>query len=81
MRKNRAVQGTRVMGFTHDEEETAGLSTVIPFLVEDALKQAGSQFECTASGHEYAIADGILVAGQKTASSAAAARKSLMLLT
>ncbi|WP_256739996.1 type 1 glutamine amidotransferase domain-containing protein, partial [Cronobacter sakazakii] len=35
------VEGKRVTGFTNSEEEAVGLTHVVPFLVEDALKEAG----------------------------------------
>lgn len=74
------VQGKRVTGFTNSEEEAVGLTQVVPFLVEDALKQAGSQFERTDDWGEYAVTDGHLVTGQNPASSAAAAQDVLKLL-
>lgn len=74
------VQGKRVTGFTNSEEEAVGLTQVVPFLVEDALKQAGGQFERTDDWGEYAVTDGHLVTGQNPASSAAAAQDVLKLL-
>lgn len=74
------VQGKRVTGFTNSEEEAVGLTKVVPFLVEDALKQAGGQFERTDDWGAFAVADGHLVTGQNPASSAAAAQEILKLL-
>lgn len=74
------VQGKRVTGFTNSEEEAVGLTKVVPFLVEDALKQAGGQFERTEDWGAFAIVDGHLVTGQNPASSAAAAQEILKLL-
>ncbi|XTZ37172.1 type 1 glutamine amidotransferase domain-containing protein [Salmonella enterica] len=74
------VQGKRVTGFTNSEEEAVGLTQVVPFLVEDALKQAGAQFEAAEDWSVHVITDGHLVTGQNPASSAAAAQELLKLL-
>ena len=36
------VKGKRVTGFTNAEEEDVGLSEVVPFLLEDRLKERGA---------------------------------------
>ena len=74
------VQGKRVTGFTNTEEDGVGLTNVVPFLVEDALKQNGGQFERTADWGEFAITDGHLITGQNPASSAIAAQELVKLL-
>ena len=74
------VQGKRVTGFTNSEEEAVGLTKVVPFLVENALKQAGGLFESTDDWGVYSVVDGHLVTGQNPASSAAAAQDILKLL-
>ncbi|AZI88375.1 type 1 glutamine amidotransferase domain-containing protein [Kosakonia sp. CCTCC M2018092] len=74
------VQGKRVTGFTNSEEEAVGLTKVVPFLVEDSLKQAGGQFERTDDWGVYVMTDGHLVTGQNPASSAATAEELLKLL-
>lgn len=74
------VQGKRVTGFTNSEEDGVGLTNVVPFLVEDALKQNGGQFERTDDWGEFAITDGHLITGQNPASSAIAAQELVKLL-
>ncbi len=74
------VKGKRVTGFTNSEEEGVGLTSVVPFLVEDELKKAGGLFERTDDWGEYAVVDGHLVTGQNPASSAIAAEELLKLL-
>lgn len=74
------VEGKRVTGFTNSEEEAVGLTHVVPFLVEEALKEKGGQFERTADWGEHAVTDGHLVTGQNPASSAATAQELLKLL-
>jgi len=68
------VKGKRVTGFTNSEEEAAGLTKVVPFLVEDALKQNGAEFSRGPDWSEYVVTDKNLITGQNPASSEAAAR-------
>ncbi|MEM6159957.1 type 1 glutamine amidotransferase domain-containing protein [Erwinia sp. P6884] len=74
------VAGKRVTGFTNSEEEAVGLTNVVPFLVEDALRSLGAQFEKTDDWGVFTLTDGHLVTGQNPASSAAAAEELLKLL-
>jgi len=74
------VKGKRVSGFTNSEEEAVGLTDVVPFLVEDKLKELGGKYEKVADWGVLAIADGLLVTGQNPASSSAAAKELLKLL-
>jgi putative intracellular protease/amidase len=67
------AKGKRVTGFTNGEEETAQLTKVVPFLVEDELKRVGGLYEKAADWQSRAIADGRVITGQNPASSAAAA--------
>lgn len=75
------VAGKRVTGFTNGEEQAAGLTEVVPFLIEDMLKARGGLYEKGADWSNYVVRDGTLVTGQNPASSAAAARELLSLLT
>ena len=63
------VKGKRVTGFTNTEEEAVGLTEVVPFLVEDMLKENGGQYSKGADWHSYVLTDGKLVTGQNPASS------------
>ena len=74
------VVGKQVTGFTNSEEGAVGLTSVVPFLVEDMLKQNGADYSRKADWQSYAITDGNLVTGQNPASSAAAAQQVLALL-
>lgn len=74
------VEGKRVTGFTNSEEEGVGLTNVVPFLVEEALKEAGGLYERGEDWGEYVVTDGHLVTGQNPASSAATAQELLKLL-
>lgn len=74
------VAGKRVTGFTNSEEKAVGLLEVVPFLVEDELRNLGGNFERTDDWGAYAVADGHLVTGQNPASSAVTAQELLKLL-
>ena len=74
------VKGKKVTGFTNTEEEAVGLSKVVPFLVEDMLKQHGGVYTKAADWESYVVTDGLLVTGQNPASSEAAAEALLKLL-
>jgi putative intracellular protease/amidase len=74
------VKGKRVTGFTNAEEEAVGLTSVVPFLLEDRLKERGSIYSKTANWNPYVQVDGKLVTGQNPASSEPAAEELLKLL-
>jgi putative intracellular protease/amidase len=38
------VKGKKVTGFSNTEEEAVGLTNVVPFLLEDALKANGASY-------------------------------------
>ncbi|MBU5614682.1 type 1 glutamine amidotransferase domain-containing protein [Geomonas azotofigens] len=75
------VRGKRVTGFTNAEEEAVGLTDVVPFLLEDRLKERGAQFRHGAMWGAYVEVNGKLVTGQNPASSAPAAEALLKVLT
>jgi putative intracellular protease/amidase len=68
------VKGKRVTGFTNTEEAAVGLTDVVPFLVEDALKANGGKYSKGADWADYAVVDGNLITGQNPASSESTAR-------
>ena len=63
------VKGKKVTGFTNTEEELVKLTDVVPFLVEDMLKENGGIYSKKGDFEEYAIEDGLLITGQNPASS------------
>jgi putative intracellular protease/amidase len=74
------VAGRHVTGFTNGEEEAVGLTHVVPFLLEDALKDQGGLY---AKGPDWGVftqEDGQLITGQNPASSEAVAERLLSLL-
>jgi putative intracellular protease/amidase len=74
------VSGKTVAGFTNTEEEAAGLTNVVPFLVEDMLKANGGNYEKGADWAAFVVTDGKLITGQNPASSEEAARKLLEMI-
>jgi putative intracellular protease/amidase len=74
------VKSKRVTGFTNAEEEVAGLTAVVPFLLEDRLKERGGIYSKGANWTPYVQVDGKLVTGQNPASSEPAAKALLKLL-
>lgn len=74
------VQNRTVTGFTNTEEEAAGLTQVVPFLVEDMLKQQGGRYSKAADWQPHVVTDGLLITGQNPASSEPAARALLAAL-
>nr|WP_295432123.1 hypothetical protein [uncultured Thiodictyon sp.] len=61
-------------GFTNTEEAAAGLTKVVPFLVEDMLKEHGGEFSKAADWQPHVVVDGLLITGQNPASSAEGAQ-------
>ncbi len=74
------VNSKKVTGFTNTEEEAVGLTKVVPFLVEDMLKEKGGMYSKLGDWQPYAVTDGLLVTGQNPASSEVAAEALLKLL-
>ena len=69
------VKGKRVTGFTNGEEAAVGLTYVVPFLIEDILKQNGAIYEKGDDWSSFAISDGLLISGQNPQSSLLVAQK------
>lgn len=67
------VKGRKVSGFTNSEEAAVGLTEVVPFLLEDKLKELGGLYEKVDDWKPYAVVDGNLITGQNPASSEAVA--------
>ena len=74
------VSDKMVTGFTNTEEASAGLTDVVPFLVEEMLKANGGSYAKGVDWASFVVVDGKLVTGQNPASSEEAARKLLELV-
>lgn len=78
---NPVVQGKAVTGFTNTEEQAAGLTEIVPFLVEDMLTRNGGNYTKVADWQPYVVKDGLLITGQNPASSEPAATELLAQLS
>ncbi|PDT12114.1 type 1 glutamine amidotransferase domain-containing protein [Rhizobium sp. J15] len=68
------VKGRTVTGFTNSEEDAVHLIDVVPYLLEDELKDQGAKFSATADWAVHVVQDGLLITGQNPASSKEGAR-------
>jgi len=74
------INAKRVTGFSNSEEDAVGLTNVVPFLLEDKLKERGGIYSKGEDWSPHVLVDGKLVTGQNPASSKAAAEELLKLL-
>ncbi len=63
------VNGKKVTGFSNSEEEAVGLTDVVPFLLEDMLREKGGHYSKGEDWGVYTVTDGLLITGQNPASS------------
>ncbi|WP_447928140.1 type 1 glutamine amidotransferase domain-containing protein [Vreelandella sp. EE27] len=75
------VAGRKVTGFSNSEEDAVGLTNVVPFLVEDMLKQHGGEYSKGDDWGVYVVEDGLLITGQNPGSSEATAQALLKKLS
>lgn len=68
------VKGKGVTGFSNTEEQAAGLTDVVPFLVEDMLVKNGGLYSKAKDWQAHVVTEGLLTTGQNPASSEPAAR-------
>jgi putative intracellular protease/amidase len=74
------IRGKHVTGFSNEEEDDVGCSEIVPFLLEDGLKERGAVFSKTDNWAPYVKVDGQLITGQNPASAGPAAEMLLKLL-
>ena len=67
------VEGKQVTGFANTEEEGVGLTKIVPYLVEDVMKELGGIYSKGPDWGSYVLTDGLLITGQNPGSSAEAA--------
>lgn len=75
------VKGKKVTAFTNTEEEAVQLQDIVPFLLEDALKEKGALYSKVDDWNSNVITDGKLITGQNPASSEAVAKELLKILS
>lgn len=74
------VKGKKVTGFSNTEEIAVQLDTIVPFLLEDELKNKGGIYSKKEDWASYVVKEGLLITGQNPASSAEVAKELLALL-
>jgi putative intracellular protease/amidase len=65
------IDGKKVSGFTNEEEKAVKLENVVPFLLEDQLKERGGIYEKSGPWQEHVVTDQRLVTGQNPQSAKA----------
>lgn len=63
------VNNKKVTGFTNEEEAAVQLTEIVPFLLEEMLKNSGGIYSKIGDWQPYAVEDGLLITGQNPASS------------
>ncbi|MEL6863993.1 MAG: type 1 glutamine amidotransferase domain-containing protein [Bacteroidota bacterium] len=63
------VEGKKVTAYSNSEEEAVQFTDIVPFSVEDMLKENGGLYAKGQDWHPHALEDGLLVTGQNPASS------------
>jgi putative intracellular protease/amidase len=74
------VKGRRVTSFTNEEERAVQLDAVMPFLLEDRLRENGAIFSAAPKWSDHVEVDGKLVTGQNPQSSVSVVKKVIELL-
>jgi putative intracellular protease/amidase len=74
------VKGKHVTAFSNSEERAVGLDKVVPFLLEDKLKERGALYSNGPDFSCYIQVDGLLITGQNPASSGPGAEALLKVL-
>ena len=77
---NLLIRGKNVTGFTNSEEAAVELTEVVPFLLENELKNKGGIYSKKDDWVSYVVKDGMLITGQNPASSEAAAKELIKIL-
>jgi len=66
---NPLVAGKKVTAYSNSEEAAIDFTNIVPFSVEDALKENGGIYSKGPDWNPYAVEDGLLVTGQNPMSS------------
>ncbi|MHA6288207.1 type 1 glutamine amidotransferase domain-containing protein [Maricaulis sp. CAU 1757] len=67
------LKNRQATGFTNSEEEAVGLTDVVPFLIEDMIREQGGSYGKGPDWGQFVVSDNGLITGQNPASSAPAA--------
>ena len=74
------LKGKQLTGFSNSEEESAGLTKIVPFLLETRLLSLGALYSKGADYVNHVVTDGHFVTGQNPASSSEVAKKIVALV-
>jgi len=58
------VDGKKISAFTNEEEAAVQLTDVVPFLLEDQLKEKGAKFEKSGMWQNHVVTDQRVITGQ-----------------
>ena len=75
------VAGRAVAGFSNEEESAVGLTDVVPFLLEDALRGLGAEYTSGPAFTEHVAVADRLVTGQNPQSASEVGRRILELVS
>jgi putative intracellular protease/amidase len=67
------VKGKHITSFSNSEEEAVKLTKIVPYLLEDKLKELGAHYTNGNIWESFVQQDGLLITGQNPASSAGVA--------
>ena len=68
------VSGKTITSFTNEEEAAAGMTQIMPFLLESRLRDLGAKFIAKPNWTDHVQVDGKLITGQNPQSSKSTAR-------
>jgi len=74
------IKGRYLTAFSNTEEQSSGLTGIVPFSLESALVSSGAFYSKGANYTSHTVTDGNLITGQNPASAQEVARKILSLL-
>jgi putative intracellular protease/amidase len=74
------IKGKQLAGFSNSEEESSGLSGVVPFLLETELRSLGALYIKGPDYTSHVVADDNIITGQNPASSEDVAKKMVALV-
>jgi len=74
------VKGKTIAGFTNSEEKAGQSTDIVPFSLEDMLKERGAKYQSGKDWEPFAVQDGLLITGQNPASAELVTKKILALL-
>ena len=77
---NFLIKRKKVTGFSNTEEVAVKLDKVVPFMLEDELKNKGGIYSKKDDWSSYVVKDGLLITGQNPQSSEAVAKELLAVL-